>query len=225
MDGTRLIVAGTAPTSWIRESRSLARLLPGLDHYDDQPVMSQSLDEAARQLTETSILFEQGAETFVHRNSDTASPAPWTSFTGLTSWPACPATLTIRIIGRTDIVGGAAQNRRLSEGRAHSVLAAIHPEAHPSITFEAHGVTRCHLKLKGARDAAALSEDRRVSFSGDCAPGTVRTSCHDREEDLHVGAFAVGKTSLVRRFVTSCFFRTVSNHHRRHGRQEIADGG
>ena len=73
------------------------------------------------------------------------------------------ATLTIRIIGRTDIVGGAAQNRRLSEGRAHSVLAAIHPEAHPSITFEAHGVT-LPSEAQGARDATALSEDRRVSF-------------------------------------------------------------
>lgn len=164
VDGTRLIAAGTAPTSWIRESRSLARLLPGLDHYDDQPVMSQSLDEAARQLTETSILFEQG-------RGDIRSPEQRHSLSGTMDIlhridelaRLSGATLTIRIIGRTDIVGGAAQNRRLSEGRAHSVLAAIHPETHPSITFEAHGVT-LPSEAQGARAATALSEDRRVSF-------------------------------------------------------------
>lgn len=164
VDGTRLIAAGTAPAHWIRESRTLARLLPGLDHYDDQPVVRQSLDEATRQLTHTSILFEQG-------RGDIRSPEQLHNLSGIMDIlrridelaRLSGARLTIRIIGQTDIIGGTAQNRRLSEIRAHSALAAIHPEAHSSITFEAYGATPPS-EAQGARAATVLPEDRRASF-------------------------------------------------------------
>ncbi len=163
-EGTRLIAEGTAPAAWIRESRILARLLPGLDHYDDRRLVERSLEEASRQITQASILFEQG-------RGDIHTPEQRHSLSRIAESlrrsdelaRLAGATLTVRIIGQTDIVGGVAQNRRLSEIRAQSALNAIHPETFSSIRFEAHGVPPSP-DAQGARAATALPEDRRVSF-------------------------------------------------------------
>lgn len=164
LEGTRLIAAGTAPARWIRESRTLARLLPGLDHYDDRRLTRQSLDAVTRELARASILFEQGRAD-IRSSEQRHSLSLIVDLLGQIDELArlSGTTLTIRINGQTDIVGGLAQNRRLSEIRAQSALDAIHPTTFPSITFETHGVTPSP-EPQAAKAAAVLPEDRRVSF-------------------------------------------------------------
>lgn len=164
LEGTGLIATGTAPASWIRESRTLARLLPGFDRYDDRQLVGQSLDETTGQLAQASILFEPG-------RGDIRSPEQHHSVSRIADLlqrldeyaRLAEIRVTVRIIGHTDIAGGAAQNRRLSEVRAQSAIDAIHPQTFPSITFEALGVAPPP-ESSGARTAAAMPEDRRVSF-------------------------------------------------------------
>ena len=164
LEGTHMIAAGTAPARWIRESRTLARLLPGLEHYDDRRLTRQSLDAVTRELTQASILFEQGRAD-IRSSEQRHSLSRIVDLLGQTDELAhlSDITLTIRVTGQTDIVGGLAQNRRLSEIRAQSALDAIHPETFPSIRFEAQGVTPPP-EAQGAKAAAVLPEDRRVSF-------------------------------------------------------------
>lgn len=164
MEGTRLIAAGTAPAQWIRESRRLAQLLPGLEHYDDRGLTRQSLDVVTQELAQASILFEQGRAD-IRSSEQRHSLSRIATLLGQIDELArlSGTTLTIRINGQTDIVGGLAQNRRLSEIRAQSALDAIHPATFPSIRFEAHGVT-LPPEPQRARATAVLPEDRRVSF-------------------------------------------------------------
>lgn len=164
LERTRLIAAGTAPARWIRESRPLARLLPGIDHYDDRRLTRQSLDAMTRELAQASILFEQGRAD-IRSSEQRHSLSRIVDLLGQIDELArlSGTTLTIRINGQTDIVGGLAQNRRLSEIRAQSALDAIHPTTFPSITFETHGVTPSP-EAQAAKAAAVLPEDRRVSF-------------------------------------------------------------
>ncbi len=164
LEGTRLIAAGTAPAQWIRESRRLAQLLPGLEHYDDRGLTRQSLDVVTQELAQASILFEQGRAD-IRSSEQRHNLSRIVTLLGQIDELArlSGTTLTIRITGQTDIVGGLAQNRRLSEIRAQSALDAIHPATFPSIRFEAHGVTPPP-EAQGARATAVLPEDRRVSF-------------------------------------------------------------
>ncbi|MBA5875457.1 MAG: OmpA family protein [Nitrospira sp. CR1.2] len=164
LEGTRLTASGTAPAEWIRERRTLARLLPGLDHYDDRRLTRQSLDAVTQELAQASILFEQGRAD-IRSSEQRHSLSRIADLLGQIEELAhlSGTTLTIRINGQTDIIGDQAQNRRLSEIRAQSALDAIHPTTFSSITFETHGVTPSPESHAG-KAAAPLPEDRRVSF-------------------------------------------------------------
>ena len=164
LEGTGLTAEGTAPADWIRQSRTLARLLPGLKDYDDRRLVDRSLENLTQRMTEASILFEQGSGRIsspeqlhgMHRISDTVRQLDDMA-------RLAGATVTIDILGQTDIVGRPNQNRRLSESRARSVLDAIHPATFHAITFQARGTAPAP-EPYGAKAAVPIPQDRRVSF-------------------------------------------------------------
>ncbi len=164
LEGTGLTAEGTAPADWIRQSRTLARLLPGLKDYDDRRLVERSLETLTQRMTEASILFEQGSGSIsspeqlhgMHRISDTVRQLDDMA-------RLAGATVTIDILGQTDIVGRPNQNRRLSESRARSVLDAIHPATFHAITFHARGTAPAP-EPYGAKAAVPIPQDRRVSF-------------------------------------------------------------
>ncbi|MBI4000462.1 MAG: hypothetical protein HY348_01595 [Nitrospira defluvii] len=170
LEGARLTATGTAAADWIRQSRPLARLIPGIDEYDDRRIVDQSLGDLAHRIMDIRILFELGGA------------APLTSeqllevrrladlFRQLDEWARLSSTpATVQIIGQTDAIGRLKQNRRLSEIRAQSVLEAIHPAAFPMITFHAHGIgpaSEPHQDLV----TPVQTHDRRVSVQVTLTP-------------------------------------------------------
>ncbi len=163
LEGTRLIATGTAPAGWIQDSRLLARFLPGLDSYDDRPLVEQSLADVTRQLMQISIMFEQGrgdirsAEQLQQLRRATELLRRIDELARVST-----ATVTITVFGQTDVMGDTERNRRLSETRAQSALDAIRPQTFPSIAFNTLG-TAPPPDPSGAK-SAVLPEDRRVSF-------------------------------------------------------------
>ncbi len=164
LEGSRLTAGGTAPADWIRQSRTVARALPGLDGYDDRRLMSRSLDVLRQQLIETSILFEQG-------RSNLASPDQLQDVRRIAELlrqlddmaRLAGAAVSVSIVGQTDIVGGPSLNRRLSESRARAVLDAIHPASFQALTFQARGMTP-ETELQRATPAVAHPQHRRASL-------------------------------------------------------------
>ena len=168
--GTRLTVSGTATAEWIRQSRPLARLLPGIAEYDDHPVVTQSLEALAQGMAGVWILFEQGTatirspeqlqgvrhiSTLLHQLDEMAH------FSG--------AAVTIDVIGQTDALGQSDQNRRLSESRAQAVLEAIHPTTFTTITFRTRGIVPAS-EPPDVQHTDTLSQARRVSFLATVRP-------------------------------------------------------
>lgn len=164
LEGNRLTAGGIAPADWITQSRILARTLPGLDGYDDRPLVSRSLEELGQRLTEASIPFEQGG-------SAIASPEQLHSVRRISEMlrqlddmaRLAGATATISITGQTDTVGAPNQNRRLSESRARAALDAIHPAAFHTLTFQTKGFTPS-ADLHGTSAGVAHPQHRRASL-------------------------------------------------------------
>ncbi|ODT44698.1 MAG: hypothetical protein ABS70_04915 [Nitrospira sp. SCN 59-13] len=164
LDGNKLTAGGTAPADWIRQSRSVARALPGLDGYDDRRLVSNSLEVLRQQLTEASILFEQGS-------SNLASSAQLQQVRHIVEMlrqledlaSLASATVTVSIVGQTDVLGGPSQNRRLSESRARAVLDAIHPASFPALTFQTRGMPS-ESDLQRTTPAVAHPQHRRASL-------------------------------------------------------------
>ncbi len=164
LEGTGLKVEGSASADWIRQSRTLARLLPGLTGYDDRRLVGRSLEDLTQRMAEASILFEQGSGNLasseqlqgVRRIADILRQLD--DMARLVG-----ATVAIHIIGQTDVMGGPNHNRRLSESRARSVLEAIHPATFHSITFQTRGIGSAP-EPQGTNAAVPIPQDRRVSF-------------------------------------------------------------
>jgi OOP family OmpA-OmpF porin len=164
LDGKGLVVEGTAPADWIRQSRILARTLPGIDGFDDRRLVSRSLDELRRQLTATSILFEPG-------NSRLGSPDQLHAVRRISELlrqlddmaRVAGAVATVSIIGQTDVLGGADTNRRLSEQRARAVLDAIEPASFSALVFETKGISPS-AEGQGNIAAVASPQHRRASL-------------------------------------------------------------
>lgn len=163
IDGTRLTATGTADLDWIRQSRSLARLLPGINEYDDRRIVERSLEELARSLAGVWILFEQGTAILspeqlqaVRRVSDGLRQLD--DLARLSG-----ATLEVQIIGQTDTVGRSSRNQRLSESRARSVLHALQAATFTMITFQTRGIVP-KPEPGQVQETATLPQERRVSF-------------------------------------------------------------
>ncbi len=164
LDGAVLKARGTATADWIRQSRTLVRSLPGLNGYDDRSLVDRSLEVLTQRMAEAFILFEQGSGRLttpeqlqdVRRISDTLRQLDDMA-------RLAGHTVTIQIIGRTDLLGGPNQNRRLSESRARAVLEALLPATFQTIVFQARGTGPASDSHR-ATATAPIPQDRRVSF-------------------------------------------------------------
>jgi len=172
LEGPRLTATGTASAEWIRQSRPLARLLPGITEYDDRRLVAQSLEALVQRMAGVWILFQQGTATIqspeqlqgvrriselLHQLDDTAHLSG--------------ATVILEITGQTDVVGRSSRNQRLSEDRARSVLDALHPATFSAITFHARGIGPAP-ESSPSLGAATLPQDRRVSFQATVHPAS-----------------------------------------------------
>lgn len=172
LEGPRLTATGAASAEWIRQSRPLARLLPGITEYDDRHVITQSLEALAERMAGVWILFQQGTATIrspdqlqgvrriselLHQLDDMARLAG--------------ATVAVEITGQTDLVGRSSRNQRLSEDRARSVLDALHPDTFSAVTFHARGIGSAP-DSSPSLGVANLPQDRRVSFQATVHPAS-----------------------------------------------------
>ncbi|MCS6289829.1 MAG: OmpA family protein [Nitrospira sp.] len=172
LEGPRLTATGTAGAEWIRQSRPLARLLPGITEYDDRHVVARSLEALVQRMAGVWILFQQGTATIqspdqlqgvrriselLHQLDDLARLSG--------------ATVILEITGQTDVVGRSSRNQRLSENRARSVLDALHPATFSAITFHARGIGPAS-ESSTSLSAATLPQDRRVSFQATVHPAS-----------------------------------------------------
>ena len=164
LEGSHLTAGGTASADWIRQSRSVARAIPGLDGYDDRRLVSQSLDMLRQQFTETSILFEQGSSKLVSPEQLQQARRIVGMLRQLEDLARlASAAVTVSIVGQTDVVGGTSQNRRLSDGRAKAVLDAIHPASFPALTFHTRGMAP-EAELQRSTPAVSHPQHRRASL-------------------------------------------------------------
>ncbi|MEK6803151.1 MAG: OmpA family protein [Nitrospirota bacterium] len=172
LEGPRLTATGTASAEWVRQSRPLARLLPGITEYDDRRLVAQSLEALVQRMAGVWILFQQGTATIqspeqlqgVRRISELLHQLD--ELARLSG-----ATVTIEITGQTDVLGRSSRNQRLSEGRARSVLDVLHPGTFSSITFRTHGIVPS-AESTPTQGAATLPQDRRVSFQATVHPAS-----------------------------------------------------
>lgn len=170
VEGTRLTASGTAPVEWIRQSRPLARVLPGISEYDDRHVIGRSLEALTQRLSGVWILFDQGVaaiETPEQLHDVRRLLEILRQMDDLARLSG--AAVTIELIGQTDALGQSVQNKRLSESRARAVLEAIHPATFTAITFRTRGIGPTP-EPSDSHQTSTLSQNRRVSFLATVQP-------------------------------------------------------
>ncbi|MBV6468984.1 hypothetical protein FBQ96_02370 [Nitrospirales bacterium NOB] len=163
LEGTRLAASGTAPPDWIAQSRVTARLIPGVDAYDDSRLAHQTLEDWARRLSTERLLFLPGVSS-LSPDQEPAIRRLSEQLDRLNELAQLAGKrVTVEIIGQTDVVGRLTRNRTLSALRAQTVLKSLRPEALPMITFHATGIGPGSESGQGTA-AEAEPNDRRVSF-------------------------------------------------------------
>lgn len=163
LEGTRLAASGTAPPDWIAQSRVTARLIPGVDAYDDSRLAHQTLEDWARRLSTERLLFLPGVSS-LSPDQEPAIRRLSEQLDHLNELAQLAGKrVTVEIIGQTDVVGRLTRNRTLSALRAQTVLKSLRPEALPMITFHATGIGPGSESGQGTA-AEAEPNDRRVSF-------------------------------------------------------------
>jgi len=149
LDGDTLVVTGSASTEWVKETRRLALLVPGITHYRDEALIQVAVPELLNQVNRTVIHFAPGSARV--EPSDRSELSALADVLRSLDQAVAHSGERVRlaISGSADDTGPAALNLALSKQRAEAVLALL-GGAHlgPSTTvttgvggsFDKHGV-------------------------------------------------------------------------------------
>jgi OOP family OmpA-OmpF porin len=135
-----LTAAGTAPVEWIRESRRLAPLVPGVSRFDAASLVDGQVRRLADELSASSVLFVRGTLQ-VEADAEAALTAHLERLRQLDALAELAGgPFVIEIVGHADGDGSPQTNDSLSVSRASTVRAAIEALRLPNIRTVSRGV-------------------------------------------------------------------------------------
>jgi OOP family OmpA-OmpF porin len=135
-----LTAAGTAPVEWIRESRRLAPLVPGVSRFDAASLVDGQVRRLADELSASSVLFVRGTLA-VEADAEGALTAHLYRLRQLAALAELAGgPFVIEIVGHADGDGSPQTNDSLSVSRASTVRAAIEALWLPNIRTVSRGV-------------------------------------------------------------------------------------
>jgi len=125
MDGDTLVATGVASHEWVRETRRLAVLVPGISHYRDEGLFTASIPDLLKQVSRTIIHFNSGsAQIEPSEHAGVTSAADALRDLGHAALQA-GRRVRLEIRGWTDETGSASTNAELGKRRAQSVFVAL----------------------------------------------------------------------------------------------------
>jgi OOP family OmpA-OmpF porin len=125
MEGTTLIVRGTASADWAREARQRALFIPGVSAYHDEQLTTVSLDDVAAQIEQTTLHFAPASSTLDADQQSRVMTLRRLLHDLDDALSELGRRASVEIIGSADETGPETMNLLLSEARAHAVLAAL----------------------------------------------------------------------------------------------------
>lgn len=125
VDGETLVATGSASTEWVKETRRLALLVPGITQYRDQDLMKVAVSDLLNQVNRTVIHFAPGSTRI--EPSDRSRLSALADVLRNLDQAAAHSGERVRlaISGSADDTGPAALNVELSRQRAEAVLAVL----------------------------------------------------------------------------------------------------
>lgn len=158
-----LSASGTAPAEWIRESQRLSPFVPGVARFDASTLIDAQIQQIARELSATPLLFVRGGTGF-ESGGDEVLAAHLERIRSLdTLAQLAGRPYVIEVIGHADGDGSAAINDSLSVSRANLVRSAIDGLRPSNIRAAATGVGSRQPAVESAADADKRA-NRRVTL-------------------------------------------------------------
>jgi outer membrane protein OmpA-like peptidoglycan-associated protein len=137
-----LIANGTAPHAWIAESRRLARVIPGVDRFDESHLLeaeAQEMYALKKQIDSHVFRFTVGTADLLE-GQDEIVRATAKELDRLSSVAVqMKKDLKVQIIGHTDTTGDEKGNRQLSTLRAETIIQLFSSKGIPINIFDAVG--------------------------------------------------------------------------------------
>ena len=162
-DGGTLTATGAAPVAWIRDSRRLAPLVPGVSRFDTASLVDAELRRIGDELSSSPLLFVRGT-----MNAEEGTEAALTAhlervrqLDALAELAGGP--LVIEIVGHADGDGSPHTNDSLSVSRANVVRSAIEALRLPNIRTTARGVGSSQPASAGTTESDKRA-NRRVTL-------------------------------------------------------------
>jgi OOP family OmpA-OmpF porin len=138
-----LYASGTAPQSWITNTRKQARFVGGITKYDDSQLAAEELAqlrEASQRLQSTSLDFLSGTTALAPGESDKLPTIVEEMKVVLSRAAAANKKAQITIVGHADKPGDEHFNEQLSQLRADAILRRLQSSGLPRGYFIARGV-------------------------------------------------------------------------------------
>ena len=158
IEGDTLVATGSASTDWVKNTRRLALLVPGITHYRDEGLVAVSIPDLLSRVNRTIVHFSSG--------SATVEPSEHSRLTEVASQLRelgqavfeSGQRVRLELRGAADETGSAAINLELSKLRAQTVLAALGGEPPGVVAKVTAGIARSLNKA----GAPTQSADQRV---------------------------------------------------------------
>ena len=200
-----LLATGIAATSWIDDAEKMARLIPGVRRFDCQvraekrpKSLYQVLYEKSQELESIEFRFRAGSIELIPGQEAQLERAVSTmkELVKLVETDTSGMNVTIEVHAHTDPLGSELYNLKLRESRAKMMRH----------WFANAGVDMRRLKAVAPLEFEQENQSvRRPSVLSSRVVWEPRDSFPCCKKVCMLGAYAVGKTSLVRRFVHSMF--------------------
>lgn len=123
--GETLVATGFASTEWVRETRRLAVLVPGISQYRDEGLVTTSIPVLLAQINRAIIHFRSGSSS-VEPSERAVLDVVSTTLRELDRAALQSGQrVALEVLGSADATGSAALNLQLSKQRAQAVLAIL----------------------------------------------------------------------------------------------------
>lgn len=165
LEGGTLHASGVASRVWLREARSRATFIPGVDSFDDSSIEvdDQAVLDRARQTLSTAALYFDPGSDVLSESQKAKLDALIPSLLALRDSAGASQDYVVEIIGRADAPGTTALNLRLSQSRANSVRNFLAAHGTPTSLMHPHGIGA--LDVESERHNESDDSERRVNFS------------------------------------------------------------
>lgn len=125
LKGDTLVATGTASVDWVRETKRLALMIPGVAAYRDDDLVTLSISDLVEEINQTVVHFHSGSST-VERSEFKVLGVVTNALRQLDHVAAQSGQrLVVELFGSTDKTGSELLNLQLSQSRAESVLHAL----------------------------------------------------------------------------------------------------